>query len=176
MISEQVNNVPVKTIRVGTGIFASYKTLKIMRDIIRNSSKNYYVRRWAEKIVESIPCCDYERALAIYEFIQENTQYLKDPHRFEFMKTPPVILKLIEAGELPLLDCDDATLLSLSLLSSIGIRTKIIATSYKADHVLKHVYGAFQIKGNWIYIDASNHESLLGWEHTGITKRVTLEV
>lgn len=174
-MSQQVKQ-PVNRIFIGYGDAAILNTLKIMKGIIISSSANYYIRRWAEKIVEGAQT-NLEKIQAIYIFIVSHSRYLKDPAGFEFIKTPPVSLQLIEIGEIANLDCDDYAVLSLSLLKSIGFHVALKAIAVRANKKFTHVYGLVEYeKGKWIPIDLVKPEMGLGWEWSNPTRAIDMKV
>lgn len=176
MVSQQTVGVPVRKLYLGSGDSAIRNTLELMAKIIRASSQNYYVRRWAEKIVQGVPEKDYQgRVWAIYDFIRRHMRYLRDPHGTELLKTPLVSLQLWEVGDIPLLDCDDVTILSLSLLKSIGFPVALRAASYQADKKFRHVYGMVKILNDWVPLDLVKDYGP-GWEAPGATRLMDLKV
>jgi len=170
------SNHPTRIEFLGYGEDALLNTLQKMKNIINSSVKNYYVRRWAEKISELGKDGEIDRVHSVYEFLRSRTRYLKDPYEIEMLKTPLVSLSLMESGETPALDCDDLTILSLSLLKSIGYPVKLRAVSYRPDRQLTHVYGLVKVKPHgWVVFDLVRPPGL-GIEHPGIMRRVDLEV
>ena len=174
-ISDQVNDVPTKKVYVGTGDTAIQNTLILMREIINSSYQNYYVRRFAEKIVQDATTL-LEKVQAVFDFLAFHTKYVKDPHGLEMLKSPLVSLQLIEVGEQPMLDCDDSTILSLSLLRSIGFPVSIKAIGVDDTKRFKHVYGMVLVKDKWIPFDGTMPKHGLGWEYNMATRDIRLEV
>jgi hypothetical protein len=154
-ILSQTLRYPVQKLSIGFGDFASTKTMKIMKDIIIKSSENPYIRNWAESIVVSCPNDNMARAATLYNFLRSRTRYCRDMEKIEFIKTPPVSLQLLEVGGTPLLDCDDYTVLSLSLLSTLGYITKIRAVAYSSKR-FEHVYGLCLVQGDYVPFDLVN--------------------
>jgi len=165
---------PVRIEGVGFGDEVAPNTLQKMKDLINSSIRNYYVRRWAEKITEQASN-DTERIHDIYHFLATRTRYLKDPPDLELIRTPPVSLELIEHGEIPALDCDDLTVLSLSLLKSIGFPVALRASSYLPDKVLVHVYGLVRVNSRWVPFDLVKRMGP-GWEAPMATRIMDMEV
>ena len=170
-------NQPVTTIPIGTGEFASRNILSVMRALIRKSSKNYVVRKWGESLTSGI-MCPYEKALVVWEFVTENTDYQKDPRGFEFIKTPLIPLEEISKGIRPQLDCDDMAVLSLSLLASVGEKVVLRAASYNPNKKLTHVYGLVWIPpnpnkkrpGHWLPLDCVSKNGGPGWQKRPFTR------
>ncbi|MBT9169557.1 MAG: hypothetical protein DDT19_02918 [Syntrophomonadaceae bacterium] len=171
-ISQEVQSIPVRKEFIGFGEEAIRNTLVKMRDIINQSFQNYYVRRWAENILSRhhpySDDSDFSKAENIANFLMTNTRYLRDPYGLEMLRTPVVSLQLLEAGDIPYLDCDDLTTLSLSLLKSIGFPVSMRAVSYHPDRRFRHVYGQVKIRRIWYPLDLTKSHGL-GWEAPGVT-------
>lgn len=159
---------------LGSGPQATLETLRLMRDIILKSQSNMYVRRWAERIVSSAPEDSLARVHAMYDFIKGHTKYIWDPRGFELLKVPTVTLNLWDAGETSLLDCDDYTILTLSLLKAVGYQVLIRAAGYR-NQPLSHVYGFVMVDDNWIALDLTKNYGV-GWEPPGATSHVDMRV
>lgn len=174
-----LNNIPYKREFLGFGETAIINTLTKMRDIINVSYSNPYVRHWAEKILTmySVPANDkFGEVNAIYDFVRNKVRYTRDPYGLEYIQTPPLLLQMIERNETPYGDCDDYSVLSLSLLKSIGFPVALKIVSYKKNGVYSHVYGLVNIKGKWIPFDAIKQDKFLGWEHPNTTRTYDKEV
>ncbi len=176
-ISQQIIGHPTRTEFLGYGDEITTNTMAKMKDIINKSIKDYYVRRWAEKIIERAGRNDFARVDAIYRFLYSTTNYVKDPLGLELLKTPQVALQLIEIGEVPGLDCDDLTILSLSLLKSIGYPVALRAVGFRRnDNKYTHIYGLVHIQRmGWIPFDLV-HGIGLGNEPPGILRAIDMEV
>ena len=160
---------PVRTYPIG--IFASREILNIMKGEIHRASKNYEVRQLSEQLVAGLRC-DYDKVLNIWEFITDNTDYQSDPQGYEFIKTPLIPISEMKEGIRPQLDCDDLTLLSLSMLASVGVPVRLRAASYRPDKKLTHVYGLAWIKKHqiWLPIDCVAKNGGPGWEKPDYTR------
>jgi len=160
---------PVKTYPVG--MFASRDILNIMRNLILESSKNYEVRRLAEQLVSGLRC-DYDKVYNVWEFITSNTDYMEDPYGYEYIKSPLIPIAELAQGVRPQLDCDDLTVLSMSMLASVGVPVGLRAASYRQDGKLTHVYGLAWIKKDekWIPVDCVAKHGGPGWEKKPYTK------
>ena len=175
-VSQQVVGHPVRKMFLGYGDDAIRRTLELMSTIIKASSINYYVRRWAEKILQETSAKDdISRIGTITNYIRAHSRYVKDPQGTEFLKTPLVTLQLWEVGDYPLLDCDDYSILSLSLLKSIGFPVALRATSYRSDGKFRHVYGLVKVKDQWLPLDLCRDYGI-GWEAEGTTRHMDYEV
>jgi transglutaminase-like putative cysteine protease len=161
---------------IGTGDSAIFNTVDKMKQIINVSSRNPYIREWAAKIVSRVGVNDrFGEARAVFNFVRDNVRYTKDPYGFEYIQTPPVLLesvRLMERGEgdRPAGDCDDMTVLSLSLLKSIGFPVAIKIVSFTKDKKFGHVYGLVNINGRWTSFDCVRPDQSMGWESNGHTR------
>lgn len=173
-----IGNQPVKYVNLGFGsLNISMNTLALMKSAILQSAKNPVVRRWAEKIVEGVPAKDeWAEAEAVYHFVQNHSRYVKDPTNVEMLQSPLVAFDYWEKGQVWQGDCDDMTILALSLLSSIGYHTALRAASYSPSKVLGHVYGLVQLYGEWMPIDEIQPGAYVGWEKTPNTKQIDFPV
>ncbi len=178
----QLLNYPTKCINIGFGESANYTTINEMIHVIKESSNNPYIRRWAEHIIQNIPARDQlNEAKAIYYFCRDNIRYTPDPLELEYLQTPPLLLSKIEQNVIPMGDCDDACTLSSSLLRSIGIPCKIRITSYSPNKDWTHVYTMalignindgtyFNGLSSYIAIDPIRNNEPFGWEAPNPTR------
>ncbi len=168
---------------IGFGDDAIYNTVYKMRDIINISARNPYVRKWAQKILGAVKVNDkMGEAKAIFNFVRDNVRYTRDPKGFEYIQTPPLLLEDIGLyqkgqGERPIGDCDDMTVLGLSLLKSIGFPVMIKVVGFDPKKMkYSHVYGIVNVQGKWIPFDAVRPNSYLGWEAPNIVRAAEFKV
>lgn len=172
----QVMGIPRTEEYIGTGDQAIYNTVTKMKSIIVASSKNPLIREWAGQVISRVEVNDkLGEAKAIFNFVRDNVRYTRDPLGFEYIQTPPVLLESIGQsikgqGERPSGDCDDMTVLSLSLLKSIGFNVAIKVVSFRDTKKFSHVYGMVQVGHNWVPVDCVRPDADLGWESKGHTR------
>lgn len=172
----QMAAVPQREEYIGTGDTAIFRTIDKMKDIILSSSRNPYVREWAKNIVANVAVNDKKgEAKAIFNFVRDNVRYTRDPLGFEYIQTPPTLLEDIRLyqerkGNRPAGDCDDMTVLSLSLLKSVGFPVAIKVVSFTNEKKFSHVYGLVKIGYEWVSVDCVRPEKSMGWESTGHTR------
>lgn len=173
-------NPPVTKEELGFGkVAVPRRTAFRMRDIIRQSSANEYVRKWAERIVQDVPDRDRRgEVAAVFHFLQTRTRYANDPLGTEYIQTPPYVLKQIEMDLKPSLDCDDYTVTGLSLLRSLGYTTaiRVVGFTKKSPDKFTHVYGMVQLDGGWMPFDCVRKDRGLGWEAPGQAQRMDIKV
>lgn len=172
----QMMGIPRTEEYIGSGDTAIYNTVTKMKSIIHESSRNPYVREWAGSIVAGVEVNDKQQeADAIFCFVRDNVRYTKDPLGYEYIQTPVVLLESIgqyrnNQGQRPAGDCDDMTVLSLSLLKSVGFNVAIKIVSFTPAKKFGHVYGMVQIGYNWLPFDCVRPDADMGWESKGHTR------
>ena len=171
-------NVPVTYISDnGYGVQAIYNTLDAMKEIINKSIRNWKVRDFATWVVRNVaPHDKAEEARAVFDFVQQKVRYCYDPSGLEMLTTPDVLIDKIRLGNIPTEDCDGFTILSLSLLKSLGFPVALRAAGYKPDKKFSHVYGLVRIKNKWVPFDAIREEFSLGMEAPNPTILKDVEV
>jgi len=172
---------PITFSSLGFGEDVPMNTLQAMKKIIIDSSKNYHVIRFARQIVKDQPAKNQMAEIStIYDFVRDNTRYVRDPYRQEHIQTPLVAIDKITSGEIFQGDCDDMTVLVLSLLRSIGYPALLISAGYDKGKNLSHVYGAVQVtdtKGTrWVVVEPIKLGVPVGWEAPNKTTKMTLLV
>jgi hypothetical protein len=144
-----------------------YSPMEIERNNITISSyydyvlfidtRNPEVKAVADKI--SSLACDYSEnyivchTKAIFYFVRDNMNYVRDPIAFEYVKTPLESLNNLGG------DCDDASVLLASLLGSIGVKTRLV---FIPGHVYVEAYlpeASIKYKTyknqDWVALDAT---------------------
>lgn len=156
--------------RIPTGFPGTRKTLEHVQALIRQGVKDFYVRQKAIDILfeKGIRAKDYLGEMkALFEWVQRNVRYTKDPFRLEVLHSARRILEL-RAG-----DCDDMTILLGALLESIGHPTRLVIvgpTPLRPD-LFSHIYLEAYHKGRWIPLDATMPFPM-GWAPQTFVKQV----
>ncbi|NRH21545.1 transglutaminase domain-containing protein [Candidatus Gracilibacteria bacterium] len=159
---------------IGHGDHAISTTVQHMAQIINLSSKNPLVREWARTILAGVMVnAKHDEAQAIHNFVRDHIRYTRDPYGWEYIQTPPVLLGGIEEylkrrAARPIGDCDDMTVLSLSLMKSVGFPVVIKTVGYNGR--FSHVYGMVHVNGKWIVTDTVRPDKWFGWEAPGVTR------
>jgi transglutaminase-like putative cysteine protease len=160
---------------IGRGDDAIENTVHRMAQIIDTSSKNPLIREWARTILSGVMVNQkYDEVQAIHNFVRDHVRYTRDPYGWEYIQTPPVLLAGIEdnmkrRAARPIGDCDDMTVLSLSLMKSVGFPVVIKTVAYN-NNKFSHVYGMAYVNGKWVVTDTVRPDKWLGWEAPGITR------
>lgn len=129
-------------------------TLGHVQALIHQGLMDFFVRQKAIDILlkEGIQPKDYLGEIrALFNFVQQNVRYTKDPYQVETLHTARRMLEL-RAG-----DCDDMTILLASLLGSIGhpVRLVIVGPDPSQPRHFSHIYLEAFCKGSWIPLDAT---------------------
>jgi len=90
---------------------------------------------------------------AVYNWVNHNIAYVRDPDAVEYLQSPP---KTLQYGYG---DCDDLATLSAALLSSIGVPTrfKVVKADPRNRGSFSHVYVEYLDRGEWIPFDITLH-------------------
>ena len=152
------------------GYLGTRKTLQHVQALIRQGVKDFYVRQKAIDILfqRRTPAKDYLGEIqALFEWVQRNIRYTKDPFRLEVLHSARRILEL-RAG-----DCDDMTILLGALLEAIGhpIRLVIVGPTPLRPDLFSHIYLEAYHKGRWIPLDATMPFPM-GWAPRTFVKKI----
>lgn len=152
------------------GFLGTRETLKSVQHLIRQGVKDFYVRQKAIDILfdRAIRAKDYLGEIrALFEWVQKNVRYTKDPFRLEVLHSARRILEL-RAG-----DCDDMTILLAAMLESIGhpIRLVIVGPTPVRPDLFSHIYLEVYHKGRWIPLDATMPFPM-GWAPQTFVKKI----
>ena len=154
--------------RIPNGYLGTRKTLEHIQSLIRHGVKDFYVRQKAIDILllRGIKPKDYLGEIqALFEWVQNNIRYTKDPFRVETLHTARRMLAL-KAG-----DCDDMTILLGAMLESIGhpVRLVIVGPDITRPRHFSHIYLEVQHRGKWIPLDATMPYPM-GWKPRMLVK------
>lgn len=169
-----------KEFNIGNGDMAIKRTVDKMAEIISLSSKNPVVREWARTVLANVIVNQkYQEAEAIHNFVRDNVRYTRDPYGWEYIQTPPIVLRGIQdfqngKAARPIGDCDDMTVLSLSMMKSVGFPVVIKTVGYNGK--FSHVYGMVYVGGQWIVTDTVRPDKWFGWEAPNITRIMEVQV
>ena len=103
--------------QIPKGYLGTKSTVEHMRALIRAGVKDFYVRQKAIDILleKRVPPKSYLGEIrALFEWVQANIRYTKDPFRLELLHSARRMLEL-RAG-----DCDDMAILLGALLEAVG--------------------------------------------------------
>lgn len=148
----------------------TFQTVGSMERLVDEASRTPAVRYAAEEIVRSSNVREGDErgeVGAVFDWVKRHYHYLADPYGFEQIKTPALMLAEIERNGEYFGDCDDATVLVLALLKSIGYPVAAVVMSSvgnltgRFNHVLGRVY--MPRAGRWLALDLTAKGKPLGW-------------
>jgi len=119
-------------------------TLSIMKDLINKGKTNINVRELALSLVKDLPPKDWwGEAQRIHNFVRDEIRYVKDIRGVETVHPPERVIELGQG------DCDDKSILSAALLSSIGHPTRLVAMGFNSAPI-SHVITETKIGNKWV--------------------------
>jgi Transglutaminase-like superfamily len=156
--------------RIPRGLRGTQRTLQHIRSLIVEGAKDFSVRQKAIDILwaRGVRPKDYLGEIkALFEWVQQNVRYTRDPYRVELLHSATRLLEL-RAG-----DCDDVTILLGAMLRSIGhpVRVVVVGPDPLRPRLFTHVYPEVFHRGRWIALDATMGHPM-GWSPRAFTKRV----
>ena len=140
------------------------QTIAMMRRLVDNAlSDSAFVRKAVDIVRPVAPFDDAGEVQTIYDWVRRNIRFVKDPVSKEKLYPPQELLK-IRSG-----DCDDISMLLVSLLGTVGYPSRFvtISTNAQAPNEFTHVYVETETppgSGNWIPLDAARLDSSFGTE------------
>jgi hypothetical protein len=138
------------------------QTVKLMRQLIDQAVSDAQFVRFAIELVRNVPPYDeYGEVSALFQWVQHNIRYTKDPVTKEKLYPPMELLK-IQAG-----DCDDISMLLGALAIALGYPARLItvAADPSSPSEFSHVYTEVECppgSGSWIAVDAARPGSQFG--------------
>jgi hypothetical protein len=91
-----------------------------------------------------------ETVKAVYDWVVRNVPYKNDPEGVERLTAPIHFVQRNQVGG----DCDDMVMMICSLLSALGIKTRIKVLAWRRKE-FTHVTCEAKINGNWVELDAT---------------------
>lgn len=137
------------------------QTVEVIKAAALQSQNDMNVRALAESVCEKLRAKDYlSEILAIANFVEANTRYMRDPRTVELVRSPNIVARQLMSGTIPQLDCDDMVALLTGLFLSIGCSVRIVVVAfrnafYKGQRQYSHVFvEALEPRsGAWIAVD-----------------------
>jgi hypothetical protein len=136
-------------------------TVALIKRFALEAQSDPTVRLLAEEIVSGLASKDYLSEIgAIYYFTLHHTRYANDPRTVELVRRPERVVRELESGKTPSLDCDDVVTFMAALLLSLGREVRVVTVSfrkmrYKGRPQYSHVYleAREPRTGRWLVLD-----------------------
>jgi Transglutaminase-like superfamily len=156
--------------QIPRGYPGTERTVEHIKTLIQIGAKDFYVRQKAIDILleRGVKPKDYRGEIkALFEWVQQNVRYTKDPFRVEVLHSARRMLEL-RAG-----DCDDMTILLGAMLEAIGhpVRLVLAGPDPLRPLLFSHIYLEADYKGRWIPLDPTMPYPM-GWAPVGLVKKV----
>jgi len=160
----------VRLLGIPKGYRGTRRTAEHMGRLIREGAKDFYVRQKAIDILldRGIRPKDYlGEVRALFEWVQRNVRYTKDPFHVELLHAPRRMLEL-RAG-----DCDDMSIVLGAMLEAVGhpVRLVLVGPDRSRPDLFSHVYLEARHQGRWIALDPTMPHPM-GWAPQGLNKQV----
>lgn len=150
-------------VQLTDSVKATYESVDVIKNLIKEGRKDYIIRRVAEKIIQYIPPKDYDREVkAVFNFVTRRLRYTKDINQVETVHRARDLLRWHRKAA----DCDDFVILTGSLMEALGhpVRLIIIGNNYSNKEDFSHIYLQVNVKNKWISLDGSVPGAAVGWE------------
>jgi len=147
-----------------SGEAGTAQTIKLMRQLVDSAlSDSAFVRKTRDIVAHVQAYDETGEVRAVYNWIQRNIRFTKDPLTKETLFPPQELLK-IRAG-----DCDDISMLMGAMLLALGYPARLvtIAANPSDPSEFSHVYVEVEIppgSGNWMVVDAARYGAQFGVE------------
>lgn len=129
-------------------------TLKLMKRLTKAGKINIDIRQLAMRLAKPNGQKNWIGEVAnIHKFVRDKIRYIKDVRGVETIQTPEKTLELGQG------DCDDKSILTASLLESIGHPTRFVAVGFHPAG-FNHVYVETKIGTKWIAVETTEPWSL----------------
>lgn len=167
--SQKPSNFPLtsRLAALPDGKAGTLATLKIMREITRNSKVSLPVRAIAVELTGRCSQKDWVcEVKALHSFVRDKIRYVRDVRDVETLQSPDATLH-IGAG-----DCDDKSMLLASMLESINHPSRFVAIGFKPDD-FEHVFVETRIGNSWIALETTEPVEI-GWQPKGVVSRMVV--
>jgi transglutaminase superfamily protein len=151
----------IRVVRVPKGTRGTLVTARLIGRMIREGSKDFYVRQKAIQIFRLYGVSPKDRlgeVRAIFDWVRRNIRYTRDIFRTELLHSARRMLEL-RAG-----DCDDMTILLGAMLVATGHPVRLVLAGFRPHkpHAYSHIYPEVNVRGRWTPLDATMPFDL-GW-------------
>lgn len=133
------------------------RTLRAMAEFCRRDAASQELRDLAHSIIGHVPGHDFQNEINALFYFARAITYRRDPVQVERVQDA---LRTIQYGTG---DCDDKTVLLVSLLATCGHRARFVVCGPTVGR-WAHVYCEVQTKRGWLPLDPTPETAAPGWE------------
>ncbi len=156
------------------GDIGTYITLGLMRSRVLADMALPGVRHLAITIASGAGSKDgTAQALAIRDYVESHTQFLRDPDGAEMLHSPRWQVQRLLTGNLVYVDCDDVAMLAACLGKSVGLKARFIVVGFVSPNApYRHVWTELRSPtgGPWVECDVTRPSQ--GLSGLAITRRL----
>ena len=140
----------------------------IAAEMIREAILSEEVEMLAERVLAGagLPFSpSKDAAIALHRFVNEVVPTLPDPPNFEKMTSPDEMArKILNGEEMDAADCDDKSVLLVSLLRIVGIHATVAFLALNGDGIIEHAMRWVHIPGEGaVLAETTDPTKPLGW-------------
>jgi Transglutaminase-like superfamily len=158
--------------------FGTLFTLLQMRAMVLREFLNPLIRLTATDIVRGLANYQTEQPNAIREWVEDHTEFLRDPDNVEMLHGPVWQVQQIRQRGKVQVDCDDVAMLAAALGKSIGLRARFVVVGFGNKNApYQHVWTELASRNvplTWVDMDVTR--PLQGMPFNRISRAFTQEV
>jgi hypothetical protein len=130
-------------------------TLATMRAMVYREFMSPVVRLTASNIVAGLGGKDgAEQARRIREWLEDHTEFLRDPHGVEMLHGPVWQITQVQKNGVVQVDCDDVAMLGAALGKSIGLLARFQVVAFDSQNApYRHVWAELSPANAPVWID-----------------------
>jgi len=158
--------------------FGTYLTVGAMRAMVTHDYMLPEVRLTATDIVRGLGGQDgFAQAHAIREYVEQHTEFLRDPDMVEMLHAPVWQLRQIRQRGLVQVDCDDVAMLAAALGKAVGLRARFVAVGFHNTRApYRHVWAELSPRAVNAWVDVDTTRPAQGLDGLRISRAITKDV
>jgi hypothetical protein len=145
----------IRMMRIATGQQGTLETLRAMRAIVNDATRDPVVTTLAFTLFEECKCLRCLKCVVelIDLWTRDHFVYVSDGDEMEIINTPGYDIKQIaDTGNFGG-DCDDVAVFSAALFKSLGLQLRFVAIKTDPVENFSHVYVEVYCADQWVVVD-----------------------
>lgn len=148
-----------------------------MRAMVYREFVNPTVRLTASEITAGFGSDGVEQAHAIRDWLENRTEFLRDPDGIEMLHGPVWQVQQIRKYGVVRVDCDDVAMLSAALGKSVGLRARFVVVAFdNAKAPYRHVWTELAPRKNAAWVDMDITRPAQGLPFNRISRVLNVDV
>lgn len=123
----------INKFRKSPGDEGIFETVRLIKGLVEKHKKNMNIRNLSARIVKKLHT-NKGKFKALFNWLKQKIKYVRDIEGVETL-TSPLKTLILKYG-----DCDDLTILSGSMLKSIGYPIHYVIISNRPDKMFNHIF------------------------------------